>query len=211
MTCEFTQVSVRRTVDPNEVNQRIAKELAEFRAAVKEGGFKSEVEKFCAGVTSEEVRTKIQAAKQKGAWVAARLEDIAQMCAQPTQARFERFLINSINADTKTCRVSVFQYDPVKYTRVNSRKWISNEGPKGSCNSVFLYTLEHEPKYDNLWNWTQTRIYADTTLKSCEGIEIGKKLEFAWNGLDFRPQLSCEYVYFSALPPPGISSPAHAR
>jgi hypothetical protein len=97
-------------------------------------------------------------------------------------------------SETKVCRVSVFQNDPVKFKRVNEHKWVGNVGPHGMCSAVYLYTLERDPQHTSLWTWSQVRTYADTSLEFCKDLQLNYKLEYSWKGRDI--PMNCESIQF---------------
>jgi len=196
ITCRFTQVAVRRALDPKEVVGRTQEMLAQFRQEVKKKGFKRIADDMC--LDAKERSQLVGELTTKGAdRDLAEVQDYLKMCEQPTVANFEQFLRRSIEVEAKTCKVSFFQNDPVKYRRVSATRWVSNDGPKGPCSAVYLYALDRHDKQENLWRWTQTRTYADTSSKYCKDTEIGKKLEFSWDGFD--PQFSCERISFGSF------------
>ena len=97
-------------------------------------------------------------------------------------------------AESRACKVISFQNDPVTYKKVGRNKWVANVGPKGTCSSVYLYTMENDPKHTNLWTWSQVRTYADTSQEFCKDMQINYKLEFSWRGVD--PDIACDAISF---------------
>ena len=97
---------------------------------------------------------------------------------------------------SKTCKIDTFKQDwSAKFKKVATNKWVSNKGPIGLCESVYLITLENEPKYPRLWKFSQTRVYANTSNELCKRLDINIPLEFTWKGTETF-DLKCEYIEF---------------
>ena len=118
-----------------------------------------------------------------------------EICKNPSLDKFENFFEQTIIDETKTCKVfSDYEGWTAKFKKVAPNKWISNEGPSGLCNNVFLFTLEHEPKYPTLWTYTQVRTYSDQENKFCKGLEVNKPLIYDWHGKTI--ELNCKFIEY---------------
>jgi hypothetical protein len=194
ITCRMTQISVRRGLAPQEVQTEQKRTAAQLRKEISEKGASKVLDDFCSGY-KEKGKETLRIAKEKGAEITySDLTRFAEICEKRSVQKLEKFVIDATALASRTCKVSVFQNEPVKYKKVSSRRWVSNVGPSGLCNSIYLYTMEQHEKYDSLWTWTQTRTYVDTSTDFCKEFKTGTKLEFSYEGFD--PQLSCERVTF---------------
>jgi hypothetical protein len=192
ITCRFTQLMIRYKLDPKDVPARVNEGLARLREETPKkvtddlcGNFpktKSDVEK-----TVKATPNPLQ--RQIGL-------DLIALCEKPSPEGVEAWFRKVVVAESKTCTVSTFQNEPVRYKKVAPNKWVANVGPTGVCSAVYLYTMENDPKHTNLWTWTQVRTYADNSSELCKDTEINKRLEFSWKGHD--PGMSCEIITFGS-------------
>jgi hypothetical protein len=193
ITCRFTQLMIRLQLDPKQLAAETEKRLAEARAEFVKDPTKLSAE-LCAVFKKDRAEFERMGKEIKNPHTLRYWRAWFNTCANPSLSTVEEFLRQGALLESKTCVVSQFQNNPVTYKRIGTNKWVANVGPEGACNSVFLYTMEREPQYSNLWTWSQVRTYADSSGPLCKGLRVNEKIEFSWRGND--PDLVCEAIKF---------------
>jgi hypothetical protein len=194
ITCRFTQISVRYQLDPKNVSAEIEQAITQLRAEAGKDPRKY-ADQICAEVRKSsraEWERKLQAIWNPRTRQTTR--EFLALCENFSMPSLEALTRRNMLAASRTCNVSTFQNNPVTYKKVSPNKWVANVGPEGMCSSIYLYTMENEPKYSNLWTWSQVRTYVDTSEKLCKGFETNNKIEFSWKGDD--PDVTCETITF---------------
>ena len=195
ITCRFTQIMVAYKLDPLKLPAELEKRLVQLRAEATKDP-KNFANQMCGELRKSRGEVERKLLEGKNARTKASIQDFLSVCANPSLEAVEGLMGRITLAESKTCAVSVFQNDPVTYKRVAPNKWVANVGPHGVCSSVYLYTLENDPKHTNLWRWTQVRTYADRSTELCKDLQLNYKLEYSWEGEE--PDLICETVSFGA-------------
>ncbi len=202
--CEFTQISARLKIKPEELQKEIEKAKKRVHDEVKGKDLKTYIKEACSGIDELSIGELNKKLKQKmnennskitNSQI-AQMKDMVEMCKSPSLEIYEKFAVKSIIRDSKTCMINTFKQDwSSKFKKVAPNKWVSNTGPTGLCESVFLMILEHEPEYPSLWKFSHTRTYANTNVKICKKLDINTPLEFTWEGIETF-DLKCEYIEF---------------
>jgi hypothetical protein len=95
-----------------------------------------------------------------------------------------------------TCKVSETDTGSYSFKPVNENKWVSNNGPSGSCGTVIVMTLERDPKHLTLWNYSQVRHFTNTEESMCKSFaENNIPMSYSWNGGP-SIQMDCKYIDF---------------
>ncbi len=193
ITCRFTQAMIRYALDPKDIETETEKLLKQLRREA-EKDWEKFTEQFCGEIRKNGTEAQERIRELKNTVTQNWLIELVTLCKNPTIAALEDLMKRSILAESKTCKVSHFQNDPIKFTKISPNKWRANVGPKVICSSVNLYTMENEPKHTNRWRWTQIRTYADNSNEVCKGLQLNYTLEFSWKGDG--AAMSCEYIKF---------------
>jgi len=128
-------------------------------------------------------------------------EYIKAVCACRTKECILSAQLADQARDQNRCTVysTVF---PVDFVKVSGRKWVSNNGPEGICGVVSVFTLEHEPDHENLWNYTEQYIYTNKTgglFCVCEKLKDEAVKLYSWKS-PFNVQLNCQELRFKTDP-----------
>lgn len=193
ITCRFTQLMVSYQLDPKDVVAETEKRLAQLRTEARKD-LKKFTDQLCGDVRKNRAEVERKYQEIKNPHALQRVKDLIALCANPTMSALEGWIRRSTLAESKTCKVSHFQNDPVSYKKVGPNKWVANVGPQGICSSVYLYTMENDPKHANLWKWSQVRTYADTSGELCKSLQLNYKLEYSWQGDEVA--MTCENIKF---------------
>jgi hypothetical protein len=195
ITCRFTQLMVSYKLDPKTLPQELEKRLSQVRSEVAKNPKKA-ADEMCGDIRKSRAEFEQKMSDLTNARTKAAVQDLLSLCANPSLEAFEGFVRRSTIAESKTCKVSVFQNDPITFKRTSPGKWVANVGPQGVCKAVYLYTMEHDQKHTSLWKWSQVRTYADTSGEFCKDKQVNYKLEYSWRGDD--PDMNCESISFGS-------------
>lgn len=193
ITCRVTQVIVRYQLDPKDTPAEINKRIARLRAEAGKDP-KKLTDQMCAEVRKSRADVERKLQDVRNPRTKRQAQDFLALCANPSMAALEDWMRRTTLAESRTCKVSVFQNDPVTYKKVGPNKWVANVGPQGICSAVLLYTMENDPKHSSLWKWSQVRTYADTSQELCKNVQLNYKLEYSWQGDD--PDITCDSISF---------------
>ena len=195
VTCRFTQLTVAYQLDPKELAAETEKRLVAVRTEIGSDPKKT-VDKMCGEFRKNRTKMEREIQEIENPNTIKQLKAFIALCLDPTPtlAAFENLIRQGVLSETKTCRVTSFQNDPVTFKKVNPNKWVANVGPTGMCSSIYLYTMENDPKFTSLWKWSQVRTYADTSTEFCKGTQLNYKLEFGWKTNDIA--MNCENIKF---------------
>lgn len=193
ITCRFTQVNVRYQLDPKDAPAEINKRIAQLRAEAGKDP-KKLMDQMCAEVRKSRAEVERNFQDVKNPRSRQQAKDFLALCANPSIAALEDWMRQATLTESRTCKVSAFQNDPVRYKKVGPHRWVANVGPQGICSSVYLYTMERDPKHSSLWKWSQVRTYADTSQELCKDMQLNYKLEYSWQGDD--PDITCDTISF---------------
>lgn len=193
ITCRFTQLMVRYQVDPKDVVVETEKRLVQLRTEAGKDQTRF-FDKFCGELRTNraEAERKLQVQDITNPHTLQKVKDLIVVCANPTMAALEGLIRRITLGESKTCKISHFQNDPVSYKKVAPNKWVANVGPQGMCSSVYLYTMQQD-QYGR-WQWSQVRTYADTLRGICQALQINYKQEYGWQGEDVA--MTCENITF---------------
>ena len=83
--------------------------------------------------------------------------------------------------------------------KVGDRKWVSNNGPEGTCGLVSVFTIEHEANYANLWTYTEQHTYTNSGDGLCKGLPNTTTSTYSWKS-EKAVRLKCEEIKFTTEP-----------
>jgi hypothetical protein len=184
---------VTYALPPEKLSAELEKRLAQLRSESQKDPRRFS-EEMCGEFRKSRAEIERKLSEIRNTRTKAAVQDLLSACAKPSVEVFEALIRKAAAAEAKTCKVSVFQNEPVSFKRVSPNKWVANIGPQGICSAVYLYTMENDPKHTNLWKWSQVRTYADRSGELCKDMQINYKLEYSWQGDD--PDMHCETVSF---------------
>ena len=112
---------------------------------------------------------------------------------------FHQVLLIPMKTDPSVCEIYTNRYEST-FTKQNTRRWVSNEGPQGVCGVVTVTTLEQDesdPTSGLLWTMNTQKIVtnksADTVCK-----QLDERPEtLTWR--DSRRPLPCKFVTPAAI------------
>jgi len=197
ISCDFVQVGIRRDSEKEfekeraELKEQLAKtseaDLLKQVSAVREAAKKTD------GVLRTNASTLVPEKLQYLRESFVLLQAVAACTAKPC---IVDALLKQQAGERNSCKVSTHTFSS-EFQRVGPNKWVSNPGPQGICNIVYVQTLENEKDSSGLWTFTQTNVTADKG-GLCEGIELNKPSIFSWRS-QTELIMDCHVIEFSAF------------
>jgi hypothetical protein len=196
--CKFWKMRVHLGLNPDELPaelEKLAKELDEIKKKYKSAD--DYAKSFCEDIDikNKDLEKDIQKSKKEKkltAFETSVVKEMVDFCKNSSYEKLWALMNKFIITQTKTCQVS-FDIEPwiVKLEKIETNKWVGDTGPSGLCNNIYFCTLEHEPDYDNLWTYTQTRTYA---RKGCEDLKVGETIIWDWRSKTF--EMNCQFIEY---------------
>lgn len=218
MTCEFTQVSVRRSLKLEEIDGRLAEDLKGWMADLKKPS--GDLKEFCEAMSglddlldgkdvpgaAVEVKQSLSAMEEferrdlKSTTAAA-----GELCSDPTEDAVRRFIRLTLETQSRTCEIGV---NPFKQTFhavfASDGKFISwnvaDTTPQGDCGLIqlsrFEPVVEKPGEKPYFWRYYARKAIANPQAKSlgvmaCSDFDQGEYL-YDWKQQTLA--LQCDYI-----------------
>lgn len=191
ITCRFVQSMIRYKINPQEIESTIQDVIKEINKD-SEGALKGLMNQ-CSSIRKHEIsmdkKVKELAPAQNQIF-----QEMKRYCESPSKEKLETFVRNYSLMESKTCKVSSYQFGPITFKKMAPNKWVSTGSPQGLCEVINLTIMGREPDNDFLWSWAQTRTYVGGTGELCKNLKVNSKMEFSWRGGDVA--MNCETISF---------------
>lgn len=213
LTCDFTQTSIRRKAQPDQLDAQLKSAHEEFQKGVKpRPGECASMKDILDVVQGRKVAPKPEGLARLSAMEKADLVAFARgmetYCAEPTEEHYLSMVRLNHQKEVRSCTVSSNAFTQT-FTRVRdlqseSEPWVNQTQPNGPCGVVQLNRFEYEPQQDSKFGfWKYIARKAVTNPKgeffpgaSCAGLDEAAYL-YDWRSKQHA--LECDYVEFSAI------------
>ncbi|MEW8318542.1 MAG: hypothetical protein AB2660_01320 [Candidatus Thiodiazotropha sp.] len=213
LTCDFTQVMVRKKAKPGDITEAITKAKKEFSKGVK---FK---EKECAMFKTlvDVIEGKMKPPKEGSINKLSDKEkedfrELGEKMLKFCDSNSEKDYIEIAKYDhdkkTKTCLVATNRFsqtfDIVSDAMSINEVWVVKSKPEGPCGVIHLSRFEQDKLNDSnftFWNYVTKKAVTNPKGKTLLGLEC-KELDEDEYTYDWRSEthtLGCEYIEFSYL------------
>ncbi len=208
MSCKFNQIAVRRKmVAADQLKQRQAldkdlKTLTISAEMCKEG--KEQLNAFTQTASIEEL-ARFKDPRDR-AWALKYLKALERACLTGDKAELRTVLIESIEREARTCRVSgnLFEqsFKRVSDPSAKTFTWVVDASPEGVCGIVQLSRFEPQKSSSfTTWNYVARKAITNPTAESFPGVKCSELDEstyvYSWMLGDGPTWADCDQVEFS--------------
>ena len=215
LNCLFTQVFLRQKTSKEDAASEIQQSKQEF-SALSAAEIKEVARKVCGKKADtailDSIRRHIATGKKELAEnnladdmdylkLIAVMEERVDSCGD--DKRVAELMLEEGNiskeTETRTCKISLNQYEKQFGFNPDTRQWIVNEGPSGNCGLVVIGIWEQEKGW--LWNYTERRtitnragMVASIDCQDSENLNV----RWTWKPMEKGVSFECSRYVFSA-------------
>jgi len=192
MECNIRQISISKKMSKSKAEAQRSKLIAEIDKGISELGLEKYISDSLGDICKKITKAKSALIDSNQGMYSI----IIDMCKKPSRDALISLYSLMHEIDMKTCNVFDYDTGTFLFEPVNKDKWVSNNGPGGSCGVVVVMTLEREKDISSLWTYTQNKQYTNTTNATCKSLaEAAEPMSYSWNGGSL-VEISCEYINF---------------
>jgi hypothetical protein len=211
LSCEMTETSVRRGIEPSELKKELDKAMVQWKAAPNEKPRSEECSRFIKIIDALRGSPNVDLPEETLRSISKMPEDqkqdnlkisaaMVKWCKGDTSAAtFLEFVRLTLDVKSRTCIASSRWFTQTFKRVLASDTWTSNEGPTGYCGTVIVSTLKKDPK-SSFWTYAMRKMVTNpTTPHSLPCTDIDQAEHF----YDWRLQerfVKCDYLKFDDPP-----------